>query len=61
MRTDVSPARERRHSDRVLVQHWHVVAVAAVNDSVAPVPRGHQACEHGDEAGGQNGLAVSSY
>ena len=61
VRTDVSSTRERRHSDRVLVQDWHVVAVAAVNDSVAPVPGGHQPCEHGDEAGGQNGLAISSY
>ena len=61
VRTDVSPARKRRHSDGVLVQDWHVIAVAAVNNSVAAVPGRHQACEHWDEAGGQNGLAISRY
>ena len=61
VRTDVSSTRERRHSDGVLVQHWHVVAVAAVNNSVSAVPGWHQPCEHRDEAGGQNCLAISRY
>ena len=61
VRTDVGPTRERRHSDGVLVQHWHVVAVAAVNDSDAAVPGWDQSGEHWDETGGQNGLARSRY
>ena len=61
VRTDVSPTRERRHSDGVLVQHWHVVAVAAVNHSVAAIPGWHQSSEHRDEAGGENCLAISRY
>ena len=56
LRADVAVTTERRHSDRVGVQHRQVVAVAAVNDPDTAVPGRKPPGENRNEGGGEDDL-----